>query len=42
MPLPLQAYDAYQEALIYDPANKVAAQRSDALKLRLDRLQLKN
>ncbi|GAB4817822.1 hypothetical protein N2152v2_004868 [Parachlorella kessleri] len=37
-----EAYDAYQEALTYDPANKVAAQRSEALKLKLDRLSLKN
>lgn len=34
-PTPGQAYRAYQEALIYDPANKVAASRSDALKLKL-------
>ncbi len=37
-----QAYDCYKEALTYDPANKVAASRSEALKLRLDRLSLKN
>ena len=31
----LQAYDSYLQALVYDPANKVASQRSGELKLKL-------
>lgn len=35
------AFDAYGEALAYAPDNEVARQRYDALKGRIDRLQLK-